>query len=126
MPFGPRLGTQVGVEAAVAAKVAENETKRLGRMEQVAEIGLNYPHLNVLGRSLNECWPQSEYSNTIRRYLATSSEEPCSCRLHLERCRWDCLAQKVIEQESVEGGDIVKRADPLCLRNLISVVMQLS
>jgi len=84
-----------------------------------SEIGLNDPYHNILKHSLNECWKQSEYLNTIRRYLTTPFEEPCSHCLYLEQCKSGCLAQKVIEQESIEDGNIVKRADPLCLRNLV-------
>jgi radical SAM protein with 4Fe4S-binding SPASM domain len=83
------------------------------------EIGLNDPYHNILKHSLNECWKQSEYLNIIRRYLTTPFEEPCSHCLYLEQCKSGCLAQKVIEQESIEHGNIVKRADPLCLRNLV-------
>ena len=83
------------------------------------EIGLNDPYHNILKHSLNECWKQSKYLNTIRRYLTTPFEEPCSHCLYLEQCKSGCLAQKVIEQESIEDGNIVKRADPLCLRNLV-------
>jgi radical SAM protein with 4Fe4S-binding SPASM domain len=84
-----------------------------------SEIGLNDPYHNILKHSLNDCWKQSEYLNTIRRYLTTPFEEPCSHCLYLEQCKSGCLAQKVIEQESIEDGNIVKRADPLCLRNLV-------
>lgn len=84
-----------------------------------SEIGLNDPYHNILKHSLNACWKQSEYLNTIRRYLTTPFEEPCSQCLYLEQCKSGCLAQKVIEQESIEDGNIVKRADPLCLRNLV-------
>jgi radical SAM protein with 4Fe4S-binding SPASM domain len=83
------------------------------------EIGLDDSYHNILKHSLNECWKQSEYLNTIRHYLTTPFEEPCSSCLYLEQCKSGCLAQKVIEQESIEDGNIVKRADPLCLRNLI-------
>ena len=83
------------------------------------EIGLNDPYHNILKHSLNECWKQSEYLNIIRRYLTTPFEEPCSHCLYLEQCKSGCLAQKVINQESIEDGNIVKRADPLCLRKLV-------
>lgn len=84
-----------------------------------AKIGLNDPYNNILKHSLNECWERSEYLNTIRRYLTTPFEEPCSHCFYLEQCKSGCLAQKVIEQESIEDGNIVKRADPLCLRNKV-------
>lgn len=84
-----------------------------------AEIGLNDPYNNILKHSLDECWKKSKYLNTIRRYLTTPFEEPCSNCSYLERCKSGCLAQKVIEQESIEEGNIVKRADPLCLRHLL-------
>ena len=84
-----------------------------------SEIGLNDPYHNILQHSLNECWKQSQYLNTIRRYLTTPFEEPCSHCSYLKQCKSGCLAQKVIKQESIEDGNIVKRADPLCLRNLV-------
>lgn len=84
-----------------------------------AEIGLDDPYHNILKHSLKECWKQSEYLDTIRRYLTTPFEEPCSRCLYLKQCKSGCLAQKVIEQESIEDGNIVKRADPLCLKYLI-------
>jgi radical SAM protein with 4Fe4S-binding SPASM domain len=83
------------------------------------EIGLNDPYNNILSHSLRECWEKSEYLNAIRHYLTTPFEEPCSSCSHLEHCKSGCLAQKVIEQESIENGNIAKRPDPLCLRNLI-------
>jgi len=85
------------------------------------EIGLNDPYHNILRHSLRECWEQSEYLNTIRRYLTTPFEDPCSHCLYLEKCKSGCLAQKVIEQGSVKNGNIVKRADPLCLRNKVEI-----
>lgn len=84
-----------------------------------SEIGLNDPYHNILKHSLKECWTQSVYLNTIRRYLTTPFEEPCSNCLYLKQCKSGCLAQKVIDQESIEDGNIVKRADPLCLKNLV-------
>lgn len=81
------------------------------------DIGLNDPYNNILKYSLKECWKHSKYLNKIRRYLSTPFEKPCSQCLYLEKCKSGCLAQKVIEQESIEDGNIVKRADPLCLRN---------
>jgi len=83
------------------------------------EIGLDDSHHNILKNSLKECWERSEYLNTIRHYLTTPFGEPCSHCIFLEKCKSGCLAQKVIEQESIEDGNIVKRADPLCLKNLV-------
>ena len=83
------------------------------------DIGLTDPYHNILQHSLKECWEQSEYLNRIRRYLTTPFEEPCSHCNYLERCKSGCLAQKVIDQESFEDGNIVKRADPLCLKNIV-------
>jgi radical SAM protein with 4Fe4S-binding SPASM domain len=83
------------------------------------EIGLHDSYNNVLKRSLKECWEKSAYLNAIRHYLTTPFEEPCINCVYLEQCKSGCLAQKVIEQESIENGYIAKRADPLCLRSLI-------
>ena len=83
------------------------------------EIGLKDPYNNILSHSLRECWKQSQYLNAIRRYLTTPFGKPCSRCLHLEQCKSGCLAQKVIEQESIEDGNIAKRPDPLCLNNII-------
>jgi len=84
-----------------------------------SEIGLNDRYHNILKHSLNDCWRKSEYLNAIRRYLTTPFGEPCCHCLYLEQCKSGCLAQKVIEQESIEDGNIAKRADPICLRNLV-------
>lgn len=84
-----------------------------------SEIGLRDQYNNILSHSLRECWEKSEYLNAIRRYLTTPFGEPCSQCLYLEHCKSGCLAQKVLEQESIEYGNIVKRPDPLCLRNII-------
>jgi radical SAM protein with 4Fe4S-binding SPASM domain len=83
------------------------------------EIGLDDPYNNIIEHNLKECWEKSKYLNSIRHYLTTPFEEPCSKCLYLERCKSGCLAQKVIKQESIEDGKIGKRADPLCIRNLI-------
>jgi len=83
------------------------------------EIGLKDSHNNILSHSLRECWEQSEYLNAIRHYLTTPFGEPCSHCPYLEQCKSGCLAQKVLEQESIEDGNIAKRPDPLCLRNII-------
>jgi radical SAM protein with 4Fe4S-binding SPASM domain len=83
------------------------------------EIGLDDHYNNIIEHTLKECWENSKYLNSIRRYLTTPFEETCSQCLYLEQCKSGCLAQKVIKQESIEGGKIGKRADPLCLRNLI-------
>ena len=84
-----------------------------------SEIGLDDTYHNILEHSLGECWTQSKYLNTIRRYLSTPFGQPCAHCLYLKHCKSGCLAQKVIEQESIEDGNIIKRPDPLCLRNLI-------
>jgi radical SAM protein with 4Fe4S-binding SPASM domain len=83
------------------------------------EIGLNDPYHNILEHPLKVCWDKSEYLNVIRRYLTTPFEEPCLSCVYLKQCKSGCLAQKVIEQESIENGNIAKRADPLCLRSLV-------
>lgn len=83
------------------------------------EIGLKDPYHNINIHSLKECWEQSLYLNSIRRYLTTPFKKPCSSCQYLEKCKSGCLAQKVIEQESVEDGNIIKRPDPLCLKNLV-------
>ena len=51
------------------------------------EIGLNDPYHNILKYSLNECWTKSVYLNTIRRYLTTPFEVPCSRCLYLKQCK---------------------------------------
>ena len=83
------------------------------------EIGLHDFYHNILIHSLKECWEQSEYLNKIRRYLITPFENPCSDCLYLNKCKSGCLAQKVIEQKSIENGNIANRADPLCLKNKV-------
>jgi radical SAM protein with 4Fe4S-binding SPASM domain len=81
-----------------------------------SDIGLKDRYNNILNHSLKECWERSQYLNAIRRYLSTPFEMPCSRCRHLEWCKSGCLAQKVIKQEAILGGDIVKKPDPLCLR----------
>jgi len=83
------------------------------------DIGLEDPYNNILSHSLRECWEQSVYLGVVRHYLTTRFEEPCSNCPDLERCKSGCLAQKVLDQESIEEGNIAKRPDPLCLRSLI-------
>lgn len=83
------------------------------------DIGLDDPYDNILGHPLRQCWENSLYLNAIRRYLSMPFAEPCSACEHLERCKSGCLAQKVIDQESILGGNIAKRPDPLCLRRFV-------
>lgn len=81
-----------------------------------SDIGLDDPYSNIMGYSLRQCWENSQYLNAIRRYLSTPFEEPCSACEHLKWCKSGCLAQKVIDQESILGGSIAKKPDPLCLK----------
>ena len=83
------------------------------------DIGLEDPYNNILSHSLGECWEHSKYLGAIRHYLTTRFGEPCSNCKELERCKSGCLAQKVLDQESIENGNIAKRPDPLCLKGLI-------
>lgn len=83
------------------------------------DIGLEDPYNNILSHSLRECWEHSTYLGAIRHYLTTRFGEPCSNCKDLERCKSGCLAQKVLDQESIENGKIAKRPDPLCLKGLI-------
>jgi radical SAM protein with 4Fe4S-binding SPASM domain len=83
------------------------------------DIGLRDPYNNIAAHSLKECWEKSKYLNAVRRYLTTPFGEPCAHCQYLEKCKSGCLAQKVLEQESIENGDIAKRPDPLCLRRMI-------
>jgi len=84
-----------------------------------SDIGLLDPYHNVLEHPLNECWTRSTYLSTIRRFLTTPFEAPCSRCPYLKQCKSGCLAQKVVDQESIAHGDISKRADPLCLKTLV-------
>jgi len=83
------------------------------------DIGLEDPFNNVLMHSLRECWERSKYLGAIRHYLTTPFGEPCASCEALEQCKSGCLAQKVLEQESIVNGDICKRPDPLCLKRLV-------
>lgn len=83
------------------------------------DIGLEDPYNNILSHSLRECWEHSTYLGAIRHYLTTRFGKPCSNCKELERCKSGCLAQKVLDQESIENGTIAKRPDPLCLKGLI-------
>ena len=82
------------------------------------DIGLEDSYNNILSHSLRECWEHSAYLGAIRRYLTTRFREPCSNCKELERCKSGCLTQKVLDQESIENGDIAKRPDPLCLKSI--------
>ncbi|MBI4331883.1 MAG: SPASM domain-containing protein [Chloroflexi bacterium] len=84
-----------------------------------ADIGLADEYNNVLVQPIEACWRRSEYLNAIRRYLSTPFGRPCSACEYLEQCKSGCLAQKVIEQESIQHGEIAKKPDPLCLRAFI-------
>jgi radical SAM protein with 4Fe4S-binding SPASM domain len=83
------------------------------------DIGLKDSYNNILSNSLKDCWERSSYLGAIRHYLTTPFGKPCSTCDSLGRCKSGCLAQKVLNQESIEDGNIGKRPDPLCLRNLI-------
>lgn len=69
---------------------------------------LEFSSLN--NHSLNSCWEKSPYLNAIRHYLMTDFEEPCSSCEMLDLCLSGCLAQKVIE-----NGTLEKSPDPLCI-----------
>jgi radical SAM protein with 4Fe4S-binding SPASM domain len=84
-----------------------------------SDIGLDDPYNNIMDYPLRWCWENSLYLDAIRRYLSTPFKEPCSTCKHLEWCKSGCLAQKVIEQESILGGNITKKPDPLCLKKLV-------
>ncbi len=83
------------------------------------DIGLDDVYNNVEHKLLKDCWYKSSYLNAIRQYLSTPFAEPCNSCVHLERCKSGCLAQKVIQQESILDGNIAKQPDPLCLKRLI-------
>jgi len=61
-------------------------------------------------RSLPECWQKSPYLEAVRTYLTTDFEAPCDSCGFLEKCLSGCLAQKVIEYDSLD-----KKPDPACL-----------
>jgi len=61
--------------------------------------------------SLMECWEKSPYLNTVRKFLITPFDEPCSSCEDLIKCFSGCLAQKVIAH-----GYLAKRPDPMCLK----------
>lgn len=84
-----------------------------------ANIDIDDQYNNILVHSLKECWWNSKYLNAIRGYLSTLFGQPCASCSDLEWCKSGCLAQKVIDQEFILGGKIIKRPDPLCLKNLI-------
>jgi len=83
-----------------------------------SDLNVNDEFNNILRYPLRECWERSEYLEAIRRYLSTPFDKPCSACGHLERCKSGCLAQKVLQQEGILEGNIMKQPDPLCLRGL--------
>ena len=80
------------------------------------DIGVEDSFNNILSHSLEECWQQSTYLNTIRDYLSKPLKEPCLGCVKLEWCKSGCLAQKLIDHGSTLNGDIAGTPDPLCLR----------
>jgi len=87
------------------------------------DIGLDDPYNSVVTNPLRECWEKSKYLEAIRRYLSTPFDQPCVRCAHLECCKSGCLAQKVLHQGSILGGNIAKQPDPLCLRNDHSAIL---
>jgi radical SAM protein with 4Fe4S-binding SPASM domain len=60
--------------------------------------------------SLRECWQNSPFLQSVRKYLTTDFEEPCVSCKSLEKCLSGCLAQKVLIT-----GDMSKQPDPSCI-----------
>jgi radical SAM protein with 4Fe4S-binding SPASM domain len=78
-------------------------------IEGVALTGKsNYSNLREF--SLTECWEKSPYLLAIRNYLTTEFPDKCKSCKELERCLSGCLAQKVIE-----NGTLEKAPDPMCM-----------
>lgn len=77
---------------------------------------------NIHYHALQQCWYNSYYLNAVRRYLSAPFGPPCAECRYLEWCKSGCLAQKVIEQESILNGNIMKMPDPLCLASLIGEI----
>ncbi len=80
--------------------------KRIDASELVKTMELS----SLAGTSLSDCWERSPYLKSVRTYLTTDFQDPCSSCCLLEKCLSGCLAQKVIATESLD-----KRSDPDCL-----------
>lgn len=61
--------------------------------------------------SLSECWEKSTYLNTVRKFLAQEPNETCKLCSQYSQCLSGCLAQKFLENETLES-----RRDPACLK----------
>ena len=61
--------------------------------------------------TLAECWQKSPYLNRVREYLTTPFAKECSECQSLKTCLSGCVAQKIHAY-----GDLVKRPDPMCLK----------
>lgn len=61
--------------------------------------------------SLQECWEKSTYLNTVRKFLAQEPNETCKLCSQYNQCLSGCLAQKFLENETLES-----RRDPACLK----------
>ena len=63
--------------------------------------------------TLQECWSNSPYLNTVREYIKAPFSIPCSSCEHLAQCCSGCTAQKYLKY-----GIFKKASDPLCLREI--------
>lgn len=61
--------------------------------------------------SLQECWDESPYLNTIRSAVASAAEPPCNSCSNYALCLSGCLAQKFLYYNSLK-----KIQDPACLK----------
>lgn len=74
----------------------------------------NSEYSDISQHNLKECWERSYYLNKVREILKASHKEPCLSCNFLKYCRSGCLAQKILHY-----GEMTKKPDPQCLRNLL-------
>jgi radical SAM protein with 4Fe4S-binding SPASM domain len=65
---------------------------------------------NLSNKTLQECWLNSPYLNSIRGFLESGYSEICSACGDLSKCKSGCIAQKVIRT-----GRLTKMQDPSCI-----------
>ena len=69
-----------------------------------------FKYSSLTDSGLKTIWEKSPYLKAVRHYLKTPFGDPCKSCDSLNKCNSGCLAQKVIENNSLE-----KNPDPICL-----------
>lgn len=78
------------------------------KAEQLVEV---QHACSLENNSLLKCWEESTYLNTVRKFLEQEPNETCKLCSQYNKCLSGCLAQKYLENETLES-----RQDPACLK----------